>query len=432
MNVYVFGEGSAGELGLGTAPNAIDVQRPRLNQNLSAADVGVVQIVAGGMHALALTHDGRILSWGVNDGGALGRDVTHNGGMVDADNPDEVDSDDGNGLNPKECTPTEVDWSETPLAEGTRFVQVAAGDSCSFALTDDGRVYGWGTFRSNEGPYAFDRETETAHRPKLISEVSKITSIKAGANHAYALSNKGEVFAWGSGEQHQLGRKVVDRSKREGLRPRTFGLPKGPKNGIATIETGGYHGFAISKNGDVYSWGLNNFGQTGSPDDIGNDDAVVTQPKIIKPLHGTTIVSLTGGAHHSIAATSEGDCLVWGRVDNNQMGIPADVLKQLPEEAIVLKDDNVRIVAIPQKVTAIKGSVIHVSTDTDTNVVVTKEGKAWSWGFSENYQTGVGSTTDVRVPTMMENNAIREKRITGAEEGGQYGIITAYASDDRA
>jgi regulator of chromosome condensation len=31
--------------------------------------------------------------------------------------------------------------------EGTVFTQLAAGDSMTFALTDEGLVYGWGTFR---------------------------------------------------------------------------------------------------------------------------------------------------------------------------------------------------------------------------------------------------------------------------------------------
>ena len=44
LNVYVFGEGSAGELGLGTAKNAVDVKRPRLNPNLAADKVGVTQV----------------------------------------------------------------------------------------------------------------------------------------------------------------------------------------------------------------------------------------------------------------------------------------------------------------------------------------------------------------------------------------------------
>lgn len=148
INVYVFGEGSSGELGLGTAKNAIDVKRPRLNANLPASTVGVVQVVAGGMHVVALTHDNKILTWGVNDQGALGRDTTWDGGLKDMDaNESDSDSDDGSdaGLNPHESTPAAIPSDKFP--EDTVFVQVAAGDSTTFALTDDGQVWGWGTFR---------------------------------------------------------------------------------------------------------------------------------------------------------------------------------------------------------------------------------------------------------------------------------------------
>lgn len=148
LNVYVCGEGSSGELGLGTAKNAVDVKRPRLNANLSAETVGVVQVAVGGMHCVALTHDNKILTWGVNDQGALGRDTTWEGGYKDIDdNKSDSDSDDDSdsGLNPHESTPTAIPSEAFP--EGTVFAEVAAGDSSSFALTDDGLVYGWGTFR---------------------------------------------------------------------------------------------------------------------------------------------------------------------------------------------------------------------------------------------------------------------------------------------
>ena len=151
LDVYVFGEGSSGELGLGSKRGAdgkkpIDVKRPRLNPNLSAKDIGVVQIACGGMHVVALTKDNKILTWGVNDQGALGRDTNWDGGLrdADADDSDEDDEDD-TGVNPKESTPAEIDTSG--IAPDTKFVQVVASDSASFALTEDGRVYGWGTFR---------------------------------------------------------------------------------------------------------------------------------------------------------------------------------------------------------------------------------------------------------------------------------------------
>lgn len=147
LNVYVCGEGSSGELGLGTAKTAVDVKRPRLNPLLAADEVGVVQVAVGGMHCVALTHDNKILTWGVNDQGALGRNTAWEGGYKDIDeNKSDSDSDDDDSaLNPLESNPTAIPSESFP--SGTVFVEVAAGDSSSFALTDDGLVYGWGTFR---------------------------------------------------------------------------------------------------------------------------------------------------------------------------------------------------------------------------------------------------------------------------------------------
>jgi regulator of chromosome condensation len=93
------------------------------------------------MHTVALTRDNRILTWGVNDEGALGRDSDWTGKLRDIDDDPEEDGD----LNPLEATPTALPAAHFP--RGTAFVQVAAGDSCSFALTDTGSVYGWGTFK---------------------------------------------------------------------------------------------------------------------------------------------------------------------------------------------------------------------------------------------------------------------------------------------
>lgn len=101
------------------------------------------------MHCVALTHDNKIYTWGVNDQGALGR-VTDAGPMKDMDDAakeddSDSDSDAGDNLNSSEATPFEVDASNFP--EGIKFSSVYAGDSVSFALTTTGLVYGWGTFR---------------------------------------------------------------------------------------------------------------------------------------------------------------------------------------------------------------------------------------------------------------------------------------------
>jgi regulator of chromosome condensation len=154
LDVYVFGANQQGELGLGKAAGTGHVKRPRLNPNLPAASVGIVQLAVGGMHCAALTHDNKILTWGVNDMGALGRDTTWNGGMVEIDakggGGDEDSEDASESLNPREAMPTEIDPSAFP--EGTVFSQLVAGDNATFALTSTGEVYGWGTFRVSAWP----------------------------------------------------------------------------------------------------------------------------------------------------------------------------------------------------------------------------------------------------------------------------------------
>jgi regulator of chromosome condensation len=140
LDIYVFGSGDSAELGLGDAKN---VKRPRLNKLLDASTVGVVQIAVGGMHCVALTHDQKILTWGVNDNYALGRDTTWEAPTKDAD-ADSSDDEEESDLNPKESTPTAIAAESFGSAVG--FAQVAATNSASFALTTDGLVYGWGTF----------------------------------------------------------------------------------------------------------------------------------------------------------------------------------------------------------------------------------------------------------------------------------------------
>ncbi|KAF2863887.1 RCC1/BLIP-II [Piedraia hortae CBS 480.64] len=436
LKVYVFGEGTAGELGLGTAKNAVDVKRPRLNPNLDQTKVGVVQIAAGGMHVLALTADNRILSWGINDTGALGRDTTWAGGLRDMDKNDDSDSDDDNadnGLNPHESVPGEVDFSGTQVSEGTRWAQVAASDSCSLALTDDGLVYGWGTFRNKAGDKSFLPGMAQANRPVLIPNLKKVTQIAAGADHCLALDSSGATWAWGTGDTCQLGRRLVDgrsvQSHDELLRPRQFGLPKGSKNGVIALASGAYHSFAITKTGVVESWGLNSVGATGQPEGAGEDDAAIAPAKPIAAFidMGVKIVSIDGGSHHSIAASSDGDCYTWGKVDNGQLGISMAQIKELPSPKVVVKSETglPRMVKRPTKVTAITGKVVSVAANSETSFAITDNGKVYSWGFSTCYQTGTGSDDVVEEATLIDNTAIRDVKVVGAFPGGQYGILTA-------
>lgn len=114
--ILVTGAGDVGQLGLGSEV----LEKSRFA--LLSLDHEIVDVCAGGMHTVCLTKEGKVLTFGCNDEGALGRITS-----------DKEDS---------EFTPGEV---ELP----GEVAQISAGDSHTAALLKDGRVFVWGTFRVN-------------------------------------------------------------------------------------------------------------------------------------------------------------------------------------------------------------------------------------------------------------------------------------------
>lgn len=350
LDIFVFGEGTSGELGLGSKKydgklKPIDVKRPRINRNLEKA--GVVQVACGGMHAVALTADNKILTWGVNDDKALGRDTNWDGGVRDVDDESDEDDEDDTGINPTESTPTEISYEGIP--EGTIFAQVAATDSASFVVTDEGDVYGWGTFRGADGIIGFSKDARTQATPSKIA-LKAIKKLACGSNHVIALDKAGKVWAWGAGGQCQLGRRIISRhgGATTGLKPELCSR-FGAKKYAVDIAAGSYHSFFLDNNGQVWAWGLNNFSQTGH-ESVGEDDAMVLEPAIVESLSELEVKQIAGGEHHSVACTKSGQLLTWGRIDGHQVGQPSDVFTE--DNTVFDENKRPRILFVP---TEIKG-----------------------------------------------------------------------------
>ncbi|TVY17763.1 Protein pim1 [Lachnellula arida] len=420
LHFYVFGGNSAAELGLGPGHRSQTVEEPLRNDCLSSASVGIVQIATGGMHCVALTLDNKILTWGGNDHSALGRDTTWDGGLVDMDDSDS-DSE-GGQLNPRECTPTEVDTTEIPAE--TIFTQVAAGDNATFAVTNMGQVYGWGTFRTTEGDFGFSPTVEIQERPTLVLGLQKITKVVAGSNHALALTSNGTVFVWGWGQQGQLGRQVCSRRVLQSLVPREFSRPKK----IVDIGAGSEHSFAVAIDGTVYGWGSNSHGQTGMTSNAGESEAVTITPTAIKSLKGFgRIITITGGNHHSIAVTDKQECLVWGRADNYALGIELD---SLPTESVILNARGKP--GILKLSTPIPGlQAVFATSGSDHCIAIEEDHQAFSWGFNNDGQTGQvpekGKDLDedldeVKVATLLHPPSLKGKKLVWAGAGGQFSI----------
>ncbi|KAI0477567.1 RCC1/BLIP-II [Xylariaceae sp. FL0804] len=427
LDIFVFGEGGSGELGLGNMSHAgrmpINVTRPRLNHNLDSVDKEIIQVACGGMHAVALDSTGRIYTWGVNDDKALGRDTTWPEGRRDIDFVNE-DPDDS-GLNPFESTPTEINYGE--ISHEDIITQVAATDSASFALTDDGFVFGWGTFRGTDGIIGFDQEHRIMPTPVWYNELQDIKKIVGGSNHVLALDKEGRVWSWGSGSQFQLGRKPVARTGgvKSGLRPQQVGK-FGKKHRAIDIAAGSYHSFYIDNLQRVWSWGLNNYSQTGHDDKAGGEDAMILNPTLINSLSNQKIRMVAGGEHHTIACTEDGVVFTWGRIDGHQVGHLDDVFTKV--NTIWDESENPRILREP---TILRGvpPAKFVAAGTDTSFAISKTGRAYSWGFSANHQAGLHTTLDVVAPTLIDNSAVRGRRLVWAGAGGQYSMLAAVRDD---
>ncbi|ATY64110.1 Ran exchange factor Prp20 [Cordyceps militaris] len=423
LSIFPFGNGEMGELGLG--PSTTETLIPCVNPYLDASSGSspkprVVQVACGGMHTVVLTSDNEIITWGVNDNWALGRDTEWDGVWRD-EKQDSGDEEEGE-LNPHESIPAVVPAASFP--PGTRFVQVAAGDSCSFALTSHGLVYGWGTFRNASGDDEFGYDSQgqlivKQKTPTCIVGLTKIVQIACGANHALALDVKGSVWGWGAHEQNQLGRRLLRRHQ-EHLKPRLVQVCRGRAKYIASGE---YHSFAIDHKDNVWAWGLNSFGEAGYAKEAGGDSAVLPYPMMIRDLCGKGVTVLAGGAHHSAAVTMDGKCLVWGRMDGGQLGIRFTT-EQLENKDLIRYDerDKPRICLCPTIITSI-GDAVHVACGTDHTIFVNKDGIAYTTGFGSSGQLGLGSQRDVEVARQVKRNDLFDTAVTWAGAGGQFSIL---------
>ncbi|KAI8992264.1 regulator of chromosome condensation 1/beta-lactamase-inhibitor protein II [Pilobolus umbonatus] len=388
--VFVFGTGDTGQLGLGD--EMLERKRPMPLKVLDHESI--VDIVAGGMHSVAITKEGQLWTWGCNDQRALGRSG-------------------------EEYIPAKIE-----NMENIKIVKVACGDSISMALTEEGKLYCWGTYRCAEGPLGFSKDKAVQDVPALFEPLSKYTivDIAAGTDHCLALTADGRVYVWGNGQQFQLGRRIMDRHLINGLRPELLNL----KN-IKIIGSGSYHSFAVSADNKLYVWGLNNFQQCGLADED-NEPApnIITKPTVIQSLQGKgAIKDVQGGEHHSLVLMEDGTVYSFGRADSDQLGLPSELIQQnrTKEEGTDLSAFK-RAVGIPTQIPGLT-DVIEIATGTNHSIANTKSGKAYTWGFGECYALGNGSSDDEPVPTLLTGQKLEGHDVLRVSAGAQHSMIIA-------
>ena len=160
-----------------------------------------------------------------------------------------------------------------------------------------------------------------------------------------ALDKAGKVFAWGCGDQNQLGRRAFAGHPELALRPTSIGtLPRrGAK--AARVACGSYHSFIIDTDGQVYACGLNTYAELGIPDEAGESNSFQLKPRRVESLQDYKITDIAGGEHHSLACTDDGKLLTWGRIDGFQVGLRAESFT--PDNAVFDDRNKPRILLEP-------------------------------------------------------------------------------------
>ncbi|KAF9391798.1 hypothetical protein CPB97_005435 [Podila verticillata] len=375
--VYVFGTGDCAQLGL-----TEDVTSRKKPANLTVLnDEEIVDIAAGGMHNMALTNDGKLWSWGVNDQRTLGRSGD-------------------------EFVPLPVEG-----LDDVKVVKVACSDSLTVALSATGHVFTWGTFRSAEGILGHSKEKEVQDLPTIVHGIEGIVDIATGTDHVLALDARGLVYSWGNGQQMQLGRRIVPRRMLNGLTPESVGA-----KGIIRVGAGSYHSFAIDRDGKAYAWGLNTYGQCGNEDpNVDNIPSVAP----IEALADEEIVDIQGGEHHTIALTKDGRLFGFGRSDSHQLGLG---YTEAPGSEVT--DTHKKAIRKPTLIPDLP-MIKAISVGGNHTLALSQAGDVYAWGFGEMLACGNGEEEDVPKPLKLTGQQISDRRVIRVAAGGQHSAILA-------
>ncbi|PFH51391.1 hypothetical protein AMATHDRAFT_47104 [Amanita thiersii Skay4041] len=421
LQLFVWGAGNFGQFGMG--PDRLG-EIPRMTKNtwveeqiekgtFGEVGAGLESITGGGLHSLVIDERGTVWTFGTNDDAALGR-VTQ-----DVPDPDKL----GEFLDVDQLTSIPHPL-ESLVKENFRAVQVVSGDSICAAISEGGELRVWGSFRVNEGSLGFSSGLKHQFVPVPILELShkpgdieKVSALAAGNNHLVVLTTHGNIYTWGAGEQAQLGRKVLERRKIHGTVPEKVTLGNRSRKAVV-VGAGAFHSFAVDEDGNVWGWGLNSMGQTGTGYST-SDDSIVQSPQKIQILSreglgGDLVVQIAGGEHHTLFRTLQGKVYACGRSNCGQLGLPDD-------DPAFLDHKDSDFIPEPVQITFPDPTdpIANISCGPHYNMAVTQGGALYCWGQGLQGELGV-SDEEVRTPKILVRKEGGKWFAAAVSCGGQH------------
>ena len=287
--VWSWGQNNDGELGLG---NTTEYSEP---QQITDIKEKITDVKTGYYHSIALTEKGEVYTWGYNGNGQL-----------------------GNGTREDSLVPVKVTGLEN-------IAKVNAYKYMTIALTQNGEVYAWGSgYGAKPVKLNFTRKIIDVSGNLVLAENRKaynldetksygkdLIKVVAGYNHYLGLTSDGEVYAWGSNSYGQLG-NGNNTSSSTAVKVVT---PDGKSNmtNIVDISAGDSYSIITDKDGKVYTFGY--YGDYRTANTVHSN-----KPVEIQDLYKTELVAASEGGHTAIVDW-DGNVYTVGLNDYGQLGL---------------------------------------------------------------------------------------------------------------
>ena len=265
---------------------------------------------------------------------------------------------------------------------GVRVVSIAASDVYSLALTEAGQVFSWG--KGENGCLGHGNEQDL-HTPKLVEalQAMRVVGVAASAFDSLARTNAGQLFQWGA---------LGGRDARRLLVPKLVTALQAIK--VVDVAAGRSLYLAVTDDGRVYSWG-----RGGSPNALGHgiQPGWLMRPKMIEALEPHEIVSVAA-ARAGFAISEAGRVFSWG--PGYGLGNAASWYSFQLTPKLIEALQEVKVV------------VVVTDNGGGHTIAVTDDGQVYSWGSGREGALGHGNMLDQCTPKRIE--ALQGLRVVGA------------------
>ncbi len=322
-----------------------------------------------------------------------------------------------NGTDTANPTPAVV---SLPGQSGT-VTQVASGSDFSLILTSSGQLYAFGDNEYGQLGIADNVGATTANpTPTLVTlpgQAGVITHIAAGQFYSLVSTSSGQLYAFGLNNYGQLGSTTNNGTNNPNPTPTLVNV-FGQGGAITAIAAGTDFSLVLDSTGQLFAFGDNQFGQLGTTVNSGQNLPNPT-PMLITPMPGQTgsVKQVVAGGFHTLVLTSSGQLFGFGENNYGQLGSSADNGTTTPHPT-------------PTLISVFGATTItQIAAGSDHSLLVDSTGQLFAFGSNDRGELGNTVNAGLNVPNAVptaDSLTGQTGPITGIVGGGaDSAVVTA-------